>query len=252
MVNWKKTYKKSKKYSRYGYKLTGLKNPVKKGNVSMTRVIKDLAKLKEMVNAEKQNITSSVTTEYDLAQYNGVSSSGSRVLAGVFPAITQGVGEDNRKGDSLKVCSWVLKLQVYNNGNDTLSGVNYKFYVVRQPTNPSPTTSDTIGDFLETNPFSGVLDYYSNRNYEHYKDFIVMGVISGKLKANDSGDVNQGSKTNTHTLARKQEFHIRYDKGTTDIINNKIYLIAVASDGDRSTTNKIFFKYSSKFYFYDN
>jgi hypothetical protein len=247
-----------KKYAKKGLKKAGryVKKRYFKGkgytDPKISTMARDVMRLKQMINAEKQNVETAVTNEYDLAQYNGVSTSGSRVLAGIMPPISQGVGEDNRKGDSLKICSWVLKLQVYNNGNDTLSGVNYKFYVVRQPVNPPSTTSDTMGDFLEPNPFSGVIDYYSNRNYQHYKDFVVMGVIEGKLKANESQDAGQGSKTNVHTLARKQEFHIRYDKGTTDVLNNKIYLIAVASDGDRSTQNQIFFKYSAKFYFYDN
>ena len=211
---------------------------------------KDLANLKKMINAEKQNVESVSTTEYNLAQYNGVSSNGGRVID-IMPIVSQGVSEDQRKGDSLKVCSWCLKLQVYNNGNLTLSGNNYKFYVLRQPTNPVPTTN-TFAQFLETNPFSGVSDYYSSRNYEHFKDWVVMATCSGKLKANESGDANQGSKTNVHTVARKQEFHIRYDKGTTDIINNPIYLVALSSDGDRNTSNKIMFKFAMKVYYYDN
>jgi len=53
-------------------------------------------------------------------------------------------------------------------------------------------------------------------------------------------------------LCRKREFHIRYDKGTTTILQNRMYLIAVASEGDRAGTNHIKFQYSMKVYFYDN
>lgn len=180
-------YGKYKRYAKKGVRNAGrylrrkakARYQTKTGGIRVNQVVKDVAMLKGMINAEKQNITSAVTTEYDLAQYNGVSSTGGRVLAGVMPNISQGFGEDNRKGDSIKVCSWALKIQVYNNGNDTLSGCNYKFYLVRQPTNPASTSSDTLANFLETNPFSGVNDFYSNRNYEHYKDFIVMGVVNG-------------------------------------------------------------------------
>lgn len=249
MVAWKKYYKKSKKYSRQVYKKSGLVNPIKKGNLSMTRVIKDLALLKKMINAEKQNVETNDTTEYRLGQFNGLSSGGQ--VLNILPTISQGVSEDQRKGDSLKVCSWVLKIQTYNAGNFTVSGINYKFYVLRQPTNPVALAS-VSSQFLETNPFSGVIDYFSNRDYEHYKDWIVMGTITGKLKANESQDTGQGAKQNVHTLARKQEFHIRYDKGTNTPLNNNIVLLAVASDGDRATTNTMFFKYSFKVYYYDN
>lgn len=220
-------------------------------NPKISTMARDVMRLKQMINAEKQNIESTTTVEYPLAQYNGVSSSGGQVLEGILPSISQGIGEDNRKGDSVKICSWVVKFQVYNNGSDTVSGVNYRFYILRQPINPLDS-ANTFTKFLENNPFSGVRDYYSNRDYQHFKDFVVMGVVSGKLKANESGDVTQGAKTNVHTIARKQEFHIRYDKGTNTVLNNKVFLVAVASDGDRSTNNKIFFKYSSKFYYYDN
>lgn len=251
----KKLYNKSKKPSRSFYKATGLVNPMKKNNLSMTRIIKDLNMLKKVINAEKQNAEIGVTTEYPLAQYNGVSASGGQLI-NIMPVISQGVGEDNRKGDSLKICSWVYKLQIYNNGNLTIAGCNYTFYILRQPTNPVSATgvmtSDYATQFLEANTFSGVIDTLSNRNYQHYKDYIVMGVIKGKIKANDSSDAGQGSKTNNHVLARKQEFHIRYDKGTNNTLMNNLYVLAVASDCDRSTTNKLLFKHSFKVFYYDN
>ena len=239
-----------KKASRYIKGKAKARYQTKTGGVRINQVLKDVATLKKMINAEKQNAETTTTSEYTLAQFNGVATAGWRCQP-IMPTIGQGVSEDQRKGDSLKICSWVLKMQVYTNGNATLSGVNYKFLVIRQPTNPVDTAG-TVANFLETNPFSGVIDYYSNRDYQHFKDFIVMGTVGGKFKANESGDAGQGSKTNVHTLARKQEFHIRYDKGTNDILNNPIYLLALSSDGDRSGTNYIAFKYAFKVYYYDN
>ena len=243
------TFKKyTKKFSRYAKKEARKRYQTKTGGLRINQVVKDVATLKKMINAEKQNVESSNSTTYPLAQYNGVSTAGLQSL-NIMPTVSQGFSEDQRKGDSLKICSWVLKLQVFNNGADTISGQNYTFYLLRQPINPQ---SGVAASFLETNPFSGVLDYHSNRDYQHYKDYIVMGTVKGKLVANTTGSATQGFKTNVHTLARKQEFHIRYDKGTTDILNNNITLLAVSSDGDRSTDNKIFFKYSFKTFFYDN
>lgn len=220
------------------------------GDPKIATMARDVMRLKQMVNAEKQNIESAATNEFDLAQYNGVSTTGARQIE-IMPTVFQGYTENQRKGDSLKVCSWVLKIQAYNNGNLTLAGMNYTFYLVRQPVNPV-ANANVLDQFLEPNPFSGVIDGYSNRNYEHYKDWVVMGIIKGKFKANESADAGQGSKTNMHTLARKQEFHIRYDKNTTTINNNRMQLICVASDGDRSGTNKMFFKYAFKVFYYDN
>lgn len=240
----KKQLKRGGRYAKKRYfKGKGYSNP------KISTMVRDVNRLKSMINSEKQNVESSNTTEYDLAQYNGVSTSGYRTLD-IMPTISQGLGEDNRKGDSVKVCSWVLKIQAYTNGGDTVNGVNYTFYVLRQPTNPV-ANSLVENTFLEANPFSGVIDAYSNRDYQHFKDYKVMGVIKGKFKAPENL-TQSGNKTNMHTLARKEEFHLRYNKGTNDLLNNTVHILAVASDGDRSTTNKIFFKYAFKVYYYDN
>lgn len=250
---WNKKYvkKQVRRAGRYAkkryFKGKGYSNP------KVSTIARDVLRLKEMINAEKKNVDSAVTTEYDLAQFNGVSTSGYRTLD-IMPTVAQGVGEDQRIGDSIKVCSWCLKVQTYNNGGLTFNGLPYTIYLLRQPTNPIQN-SLIENTFLEDNPFSGVIDSFSNRDYQHYKDYIVMGVIKGKFTAPENTS-EAGNQTRMHTLARKEEFHIRYVKGSnganSNILNNSIHLLCVAGDGDRSTTNKMFFKYSFKVYFYDN
>jgi len=239
----KKQVKRAGKYVKKRYfKGKGYSNP------KISTIARDVMRLKSIVNSEKQNAESTSTATHTLGQFNGATT-GFNSFA-LMPTIAQGVGEDQRKGDSIKVCSWCLKIQAFNYGPDTVNDVNYKFYVVTQPVNP--VGAATAGfQFLEANPFSGVIDSNSNRNYQHYKDFRVLGVISGKLKAMDDPS-STSARTNNHTLARKQEFHIRYQKGTTTIMNNDIYLIAVASDGDIATANRCGFMYSFKVYYYDN
>lgn len=243
-----------KKYVRQGAKRAGryVKKRYFKGkgysNPKIDTITRDVMRLKNMINAEKQNVESSVSTVHTLAQFNGASSG--RQCLDIMPVISQGVGEDNRKGDSLKVCSLVLKLKVESNSFNTLQPTKYTFYLVRQPTNPV-TTTQAPDLFLEPNPFSGIVDDYSNRNYQHYKDYQIIGKATGRLKANQNDSLNQ-IQVNSHMIARKTDFHIRYDKGTNTIINNPIYLIAVANDGDRATANHIKFQYALKVYFYDN
>lgn len=220
-------------------------------NPKVSTIARDVMRLKQIINSEKQNAETQITTEYDLAQFNGVSTPGYRLID-CMPTISQGVGEDNRKGDSIKVCSWVLQMQTYNNSELSLTDYDYKFLVIQQPLNPTGATITTVDQFLETNSFSLVRDYYSNRNYQHYKDFRVLGMIKGRLKAQDTATTSNSSSSNQHTLARKADFHIRYDKGTNTILNNPIYLLALCDDGDRNTSNKMFFKFSFKVFYYDN
>lgn len=217
-------------------------------NPKINTIARDVMRLKGMINAEKQNIESNVSTLHTLGQFSGASSG--RQCLDIMPVISQGVGEDNRKGDSLKVCSMVLKLKVETNSFNTLQPTGYTFYLLRQPTNPLNVTQ-TPDFFLEPNPFSGVVDAYSNRNYQHFKDYIVIGKVRGKLMSNTNDSLNQ-IQVKSHMIARKVDFHIRYNKGTNTIINNPIYLLAVADDGDRATANHIKFQYAFKVYYYDN
>lgn len=221
-----------------------------RGRKNRMNLVKELTAIKKMINAEKQNAESFSASSIPLAQYFTSGTTGAQVL-NIMPTISQGVSEDQRKGDTIKVCSFCLKLAVENSGNDTVSDMRYKFYVVAQPTNPK-SDSGTLSQFFEPSTFSGVEDYNSNRDYQHFKDYVVLGVINGRLAPNTNDSVTQ-VRTNNHTLARKREFHIRWVKGNaTAINNNSIHLLAVCSDGDRSTSDQIFFRYSFKLYYYDN
>uniref|UniRef100_UPI00404951B2 hypothetical protein n=1 Tax=Flavobacterium sp. TaxID=239 RepID=UPI00404951B2 len=167
-----------------------------------------------------------------------------------MPIIAQGSSEDQRNGDSLKICSLCFQCEVFTNSFNTIQDTRYKIYLIRQPTNPV-SGSNVANQFLEPNPFSGVNDYNSNRDYEHFKDYIVIGMIRGVLKQNTNDSANQIRK-NQHKLARKLQYHVRYEKGTTIILNNTLYIVAVADSGDTATNNYIRMQYSTKVYYYDN
>lgn len=244
----KKIYNKSKKFTR-PVKKTFRKRYLREDNtMKYNRLYKDVMTLKNMVNAEKKNADTTDTAVYQLAQYAGALTGSQSIL--ITPTIAQGASEDQRNGDSIKVCSMVLQIQVKNNASLTLQDMNYKFYIVRQPINPV-ATGTVPSVLLQPSVFSGVIDYNSNRDYQNFQDLEVMGVIKGSLKYNSNSAVGMYSSKN-HLFARKFDFHIRYDKGTTTIINNPIYLVAVCDSGDRSGTNEITFQYSNKLYFYDN
>lgn len=250
MVYWKRKATAAKRFvkKRVIRPYTSLKN--NRGYNNRMRLYKEVSALKKMINAEKKNADSSVTTVYDLAQLNGAGVSGAQTLD-LMPSIGQGNSEDQRNGDSIKVCAWALKLHVESNSFNTLQDTHYKFYVIASPTNPVGAGTTLLSQFLEANPFSTVEDYYSSLNYQHRKDFNILGVVTGVLKQNSNGSTNQ-IRSNSHIIARKANFHVRYNKGTTTILNNRLTLIAVASDGDRTGTNKINFQYHMKVYFYDN
>ena len=101
---YRRAVKKSgvKKYGRMAYKATGLVNPVKKGRVSLSRVIKDVGILKSMVNSEKFRLETKVDG-LGVAQVN-VNASG-HYIVDVTPVPPQGDGYNNRQGNSIKLHS---------------------------------------------------------------------------------------------------------------------------------------------------
>lgn len=220
----------------------------KKGYANRQKLYKEITAIKKMINAEKQNADTTDTATYNLAEKNGANS-GLQAFD-ITPTISQGSSEDQRKGDSLKIVAYCLQIEVSTNSFNTLQDTRYKFYLVRQPRNPT-TGASIYNDFLEPNVFSGVIDYNSNRDYGHFKDYIVMAEIKGVLKQNTNDSANQ-IRRNNHKVARKCSYHVRYQKGTTTIDENPITLIAVADSGDRATSNYIKFQYALKVYYYDN
>lgn len=222
-----------------------------RGYKNRMQLYKEVSAIKKMINAEKKNADFTDTSLIPLAQKQG-SNTGGQCL-NIMPTISQGSSEDQRNGDSLKVCSWAYKINIQTNEFFTLQDVRYKIFIVRQERNPVTTGSTGISQFLETNPFSGVEDFYSNRNYEHFKDWTVMGTATGILRPNTNNSSGQ-YRSNTHTIARKQQFHVRYDKGTNTVLNNPVYVILVASEGDRAATltNIVNFQHTMKLYYYDN
>jgi len=212
------------------------------------RLFKDVAALKKMVNAEKQNADISSGTTFNFAQNAGLLTGA--YITEIHPVIGQGSSEDQRKGDSLKVVSFCFQAEVKTNSFLTLSDVHYKIYLLRQPTNPSGVAGIAT-TFLEPNVFSGVVDYNSNRDYQNFKDYIVIGTINGVIRQNTNASVGQ-FRQNQHKIARKAEFHIRYNKGTTGILQNSMWAVCVADTGDTATTNYLTIQWTNKVYYYDN
>jgi len=176
------------------FKGSGYSNP------KLGTMMRDINTLKAMVNAEKKNADVVDQTVTNFAGNNGVDSGGAVVI--LHPGIPQGLGEDNRIGDSIKAHSMMVQFEVFNNGILTIQDTRYSIYIVRQPVNPISGTANTLASFLEPNPFSGVVDYNSNRNYENFKDWIVLKKVNGVLRQNTNDSASQVRK-NQHKIPLK-------------------------------------------------
>lgn len=220
-------------------------------NPNMDQIAKDVMTLKGIVNAEKKNVDSADATSYNFAQNNGAFT-GSNVL-NILPNIAQGTTEDTRNGDSIKLNSAMIQFEITGpTYADQVRDMHYKILIIKllDPTRESTTNLILTGMF-ENNTFSNVIDYNSNRNYQKFDHFQILATRKGvvKLTPNDKA-------TSAHTkqikIPLKLGFHVRYDKGTTNVLRNGIYAVFLADTGDTTTANRINFQWSSRFWFYDN
>ncbi len=229
------------------------KRYVKKGkksslsNINYSQIARDVQMLKGLVNAEKQNADFSVTTP---TAFSRVSSSGSgAVILSIHPTVSQGISEDQRKGDTYKVCSMLFQCQVRCTSN--LGDINYKIYICRKPTQVlTPTHAGDLANLFENNPFTGVVDFNSLRNYEQYKDFRVMKVITAKIRGGESDTNNVNVKQ--HVIPLKCNFHTRYDKGTNNIEHNEIFAVFVADEKINTAADAPTFELHNRIWYYDN
>lgn len=218
---------------------------------AVAKLVKEVKKLKKFNKEHKPEIkyiSTQVSTVTTLAQFN-VAATGAQIID-ISPLVVAGVNDDDRIGDSISLQTMQVRVNLNNAGANTLTEMYYRFYIVSQPINPS-TAGNARDQFLEANPFSAVIDYNSVRNTNHLKDFKVLKSFSGKFEQNNlTGALSIRSKNHTYNMNTKGMV-IRFATGSTLAIDNQLWMIAVASDGDRSTSNLINFQYVIKYGYTD-
>lgn len=218
-------------------------------NLNYSQIAKHVKMLKGLVNAEKQNADFTISNPTRFALSNGATGTGAQIFS-IHPTISQGVSEDQRKGDTYKICSMLLQMRITY--DQTFQDLYYKMYIVRKPDQVfTPSLTTELTNFLEPNPFTGLVDYNSLRNYQQFKDYVVIKQMSGTLKANVSSVLNsQISKQIKVPL--KLNFHTRYNKGTNNIVANELFCILVADDKAINATDSPEFECHNRIWYYDN
>lgn len=213
------------------------------------QIARDVRMLKGLVNAEKQNADFSVNTPVPFAQQaSSGGPTGAKILS-IHPTVPQGFGEDQRKGDTYKICSMLFQAKIRSAANT--ADINYKIYICRKPTQRlTATTTGDLANLLVNNPFTGVIDFNSLRNYEQYKDFVVIKMIKGKINGSESASSNVNVRQVICPL--KLNFHTRYDKGTNTIEHNELFAVFVADEKLATNSDAPTYEIHNRIWFYDN
>ena len=244
----------------------------KGGNPKYKRMVKDVARVVSMVNAEKKYVTYPVAS-FAVGQVDG-NASGPRQFD-VTPLMSQGTDVSTRNGNSIKICSSFFQFQIQQQSSTITTPLNFRVELWLAKGIPlgaisSGATTAPITDLYDTSVFSGVIDMTSTRNMDHYQDYRLIASRKVYLPGDQvaGGDIQCRTFTMPIKWNQGKGHHVRYS-GTSgssaDIANGQIFMVFRCDVGNKSATTAstkdipltvinsgINVKLGYKHWFYDN
>jgi len=239
----RRTYRKSGLQKTY----RKVRNMAKKRYSNRSNIAKDVAMLKSLVNVEKKRKDFTKTIQL-FAQRNG--SNDGFHHEDITPVIPQGITGATRTGNSVKLTSGCLDIQIAQQGNN-INDMKIKLWLVCRPDNAGGYASNVTGNqLLEVNPFSTFRDFYSNRDPEYFGEFRVIKTATMTLKADS---ISTGTSYIQKKFPLKFNHHLKYNQdGSTATTKNAMYLIVTASEGDVANATGCTIVYNMRWYYTDN
>lgn len=223
------------------------KRYIKKKQPRMINIINDLAMLKHLVNVEKKRYDVTLTTQR-VAQISGAISGA--YCVNITPSPNEGVTGGTRIGLSLKLVSACLDIRFAQEAN-AVNDLKLRWHIICRPDSSVSYTGTQIRDqFYEQNPFSAVVDYWSNRDPEYFTNFRVIksGVVNLKQDA-----ITSGTSIVQKKIPLKLNHHLKFANDNTSVsTKNNFWLLITASGGDLGTTSGATMDYNARWYFTDN
>lgn len=260
-------FRSFKKFAKRGLKVAGrfVKKRYFKGKgfsrPNVSRMIKDVAHLKHIVNAEKKFY------EYEnigqlVAQFNGATGSGVHWVD-CSPIPTQNGTDTGRIGDSIKVVSCVLKFQMFDQ-SAKVSPMKLRILIIRVK-GATQTVGTAFGNYLQDNTWTdaNIKDYSSIFNPDYRSHFDIIADKRVTVKSDQySGQTNISDKQ----FNLKLSHHMRYTNGTQNVITGQLLMAVLADSGNYHATiattstnvpvtaalTGVNMNYNMKWYFFDN
>lgn len=248
----------------------------KKKGVNLKRIYKDIAMVKGMLNSEKKHIAYAPSGTRSVAQIfsDGTTAgtgSGHDVIDLTSPGFVpvQGVGQNERTGSSIRVCSHILRMQFFQESNTNGPRV-VQIYIIRTQGDIAFSVSEFLNPntFIENAKPSGagpVYDNNSRRNQDFYKQFRVLARRSIYLKNDDiSGETVV--KNLTIPLKFKEGNHMKFQGATDTVVNGRTYMLLLCNAGNEGSGTPsgfsflptaaadtgVRYSYTNDYYYYDN
>jgi len=241
-------YKKIAKRVYKKVKTAAKKRYMRKGSLNVARIVQDVKMLKHLVNVEKKRFDVTLTTPAPVSlSFNAAQGAYAAIIS---PAPIEGVGNNERVGNSIKLVSAMINLR-FSQQSSAVNPVHIKYWIVCRPDNAtSYTANSTFSHFLEPNPFSTQRDYHSNRDPEY---FTSMKVIKSGTVVLKQDSITGGQSIVQRKIPLKLNHHLKFNTDATTIsTKNQFYLFAVASEGDQALSTGGLIQYNIRWYYTDN
>lgn len=238
------------------------------GKQSLSKIAKDVMMIKSQLNVEKKYLDTAETVNGSVGQVN-VNAEGRDVVA-ITPVISQGTGESDRVGNSIKATGLVVKMNVIKQIN-AQGPRRLKLFIVRSsdPDLPGATVHEKI---LDVNPMSGLRDFHSNLDYTQLKDGRLRILATKNIYLPQDSGVASGTmdtrerQTRAITCAIKLNEVLRFETDNANQPENcRYWAVLVADNGNRGGTNSslvdifvwqnesaIDYKMTTRFWYVDN
>jgi len=221
----KKGIKAIKKFTgnRYG---RGAKQIISKG---MPQMAKDIVMLKNMLNVEKKQAEHTYSANVGQVSFN----SNGALAQDITPIFSPGTGFTQRTGRSVKITGATLHWSFQEQTNQ-LVRMKIKIYIVKVIGNPFTSGATMILEFLDKNPLSTQVDYYSDRNPQNFKQFKILGSRSVTMYPDQLTTTGRVVSSKMHL---KLNHHIKYNNDTDGIVDGQIYAVVVCENGNADVAN---------------
>lgn len=245
--------KRAKRYAKgvikRGVKMAKKRYMTKRGP-NIKNIASDVAMLKHLVNIEKKRFDFTLSSAASFAQSNTVGVSGQYAISLSPNTIAEGVAQGQRIGQSIKLVSGFLSMQIQQQAN-AINDLKIKWLIVCRPDNSSlPSNATSIAQFFEPNPFSGVNDYYSSRDPEYFNAFKIIRQGTINLKQDN---ITTGTSIVQKRIPLKLDLHQKYNTDTvTPTVKNNVMLFIQCSGGDVALGTGATIVYNMRWYYTDN
>lgn len=225
------------------------------------QMARDLTKIKAALNTEKKSVSTIELTNTNIGQCNADANTGQAIID-ITPLIDQGVGYNERTGNSVKLVSMAVKGQVKQMTN-TRHPMRIKVVYFKLRGIPEGASTIQSNNMLfDVNPITTVTDLQSDRNLNYFRQFQVLKTQYLYLPADPT---NGERMIRNFSFVTKMNHHIKYNQDTNTITEGQLLMAFYCDSGNVSTSTAstlnvpiqavssgATLQYHTKFFYVDN